>query len=119
METQEKKFVAASKQIPTVNGGWLDRELGEAMSEAVRACLAHGKQAEVTVKLKITPQNISHGTVKIAHDVTTKLPKEKRKGGIVFATPDGNIQADDPAQGSLNLKSVEESSPALKMVKTS
>ena len=82
METKEKKFVAASKQIPTVNGGWLDRELGEAMSEAVRACLAHGKQAEVMVKLKITPQNISHGTVKIAHDVTTKLPKEKREGGI-------------------------------------
>lgn len=119
METKEKKFVAASKQIPTVNGGWLDRELGEAMSEAVRACLAHGKQAEVTVKLKITPQNISHGTVKIAHDVTTKLPKEKREGGIVFATPDGNIQADDPAQGSLNLKAVEEKAPALKMVKNS
>lgn len=119
METKEKKFVAASKQIPTVNGGWLDRELGEAMSEAVRACLAHGKQAEVTVKLKITPQNISHGTVKIAHDVTTKLPKEKREGGIVFATPDGNIQADDPAQGSLNLKSVEEQATPLKMVKTS
>lgn len=104
METQEKKFVPASKQIPTVNGGWLDRELGEAMSEAVRACLAHGKQAEVTVKLKISPQNISHGTVKISHDVTTKLPKEKREGGIVFATPDGNIQADDPAQRQLELK---------------
>nr|DAO76393.1 MAG TPA: hypothetical protein [Bacteriophage sp.] len=119
METQEKKFVPASKQIPTVNSGWLDRELGEAMSDAVRACLAHGKQAEVTVKLKITPQNISHGTVKIAHDVTTKLPKEKREGGIVFATPDGNIQADDPAQNSLNLKAVEEQTPPLKMVKTS
>lgn len=73
----------------------------------------------MTVKLKITPKNISHGTVKIAHDVTTKLPKEKREGGIVFATPDGNIQADDPAQGSLNLESVEEQAPALKMVKTS
>lgn len=116
METKEKKFVAASKQIPTVNGGWLDRELGEAMSEAVRACLAHGKQAEVTVKLKITPQNISHGTVKIAHDVTTKLPKEKREGGIVFATPDGNIQADDPAQGKLELKQIPNTSSTLKMV---
>lgn len=119
MENQEKKFVPASKQIPTVNSGWLDRELGEAMSDAVRACLAHGKQAEVTVKLKITPQNISHGTVKIAHDVTTKLPKEKREGGIVFATPDGNIQANDPAQGSLNLKAVEEQTTPLKIVKTS
>ena len=104
MKDEDKKFALASKQIPTVNSGWLDRELGEAMSEAVRAYLAHGKQAEITVKLKVTPQNISHGTVKISHDVTTRLPKEKREGGIVFATPDGNIQADDPAQGTLNLK---------------
>lgn len=114
MET-EKKFVPASKQIPTVNSGWLDRELGEAMSEAVRACLAHGKQAEVTLKLKIQPQNIGHGTVKIAHDVSSKLPKEKREGGIVFATPDGNIQADDPAQSKLNLKGT--GSPEEKVLK--
>lgn len=100
----DKKFVPASRQIPTINSGWLDNELGEALSDAVRACLAHGKQAEVTVKLKIQPQNISHGTVKIAHEVSSKLPKEKREGGIVFATPDGNIQAEDPAQGTLNLK---------------
>ena len=31
MKTEEKKFALASKQIPTVNSGWLDRELGEAM----------------------------------------------------------------------------------------
>ena len=61
METKEKKIIPASVQIPNINGGWLDAELGEAMSEAVRACLAHGKQAEVTLKLKITAQNISHG----------------------------------------------------------
>lgn len=79
METQEKKFVPASKQIPTVNSGWLDRELGEAMSEAVRACLAHGKQSEITVKLKIQPQNIQSGTVKISHDVATNCPKKNAK----------------------------------------
>ena len=116
METKEKKIIPASAQIPNVNSGWLDAELGEAMSEAVRACLAHGKQAEVTLKLKITAQNISHGTVKIAHDITSKLPKEKREGGIVFATPDGNIQADDPAQGKLELKQVPNTSSTLKMV---
>ncbi|MFP5074577.1 hypothetical protein ACLD9W_06880 [Neisseria sp. WLZKY-1] len=118
METKEKKIIPASVQIPNVNGGWLDAELGEAMSEAVRACLAHGKQAEVTLKLKITAQNISHGTVKIAHDVTSKLPKEKREGGIVFATPDGNIQAEDPAQGKLNLKAAESEDKPLRFVKT-
>ncbi len=100
----EKKIIRASQQIGVINSGWLDIELGEAITEATRACLAHGKQAKVTVKLKITSQNIQHGTVKIAHDITTKLPKEKREGGIVYATPDGNIQADDPAQAKLDLK---------------
>lgn len=63
---------AARQQIGVINSGWLDIELGEAITEATRACLAHGKQAEVTVKLKITSQNIQHGTVKIAHDITTE-----------------------------------------------
>lgn len=98
------KTKLATEQIAVINGGWLDRELGEALSEATRATLAHGKQAEITVKLKIQPQNIAQGTVKISHDVISKLPKEKREGGIVFVTPEGNIQADDPAQGKLNLK---------------
>lgn len=116
MQNQDKKIILASNQIPAVNSGWLDRDLGEAMTEAVKACLAHGKQAEITVKLKITPQNLQHGTVKIAHDVSSKLPKEKREGGIVFATPEGNIQAEDPAQGTLNLKSVEKAETPLKFV---
>ena len=118
MQTKQKKNIPASVQIPNVNGGWLDAELGEAMSEAVRACLAHGKQAEVTLKLKITAQNISHGTVKIAHDVTSKLPKEKREGGIVFATPEGNLTTEDPAQAKLDLQGTGESTKVIKLTLT-
>lgn len=99
-----KPFKLATEQIPAINSGWLDTELGEAMSEAVRAVLSMGKQAEITLKLKIQPQNIGDGTVKITHDVISKLPKEKREGGIVFATPEGNIQAHDPRQKPLDLK---------------
>ena len=47
----------------------------------------------------------------------SKLPKEKREGGIVFATPDGNIQAEDPAQGKLNLKAAESEDKPLRFVK--
>lgn len=119
MKEKETKFALASQQIPSVNSGWLDRELGEAMADAVRACLAHGKQADITVKLKIQPQNIIQGTVKISHDVTTKLPKEKREGGIVFATPEGNIQTNDPLQGTLELKGTgNNEKPALKIATT-
>ena len=33
METKEKKIIPASAQIPNVNSGWLDAELGEAMAD--------------------------------------------------------------------------------------
>ena len=104
MEQNEKPYKPATEQLKVINGGWLDNELGQALSDAVRAVLSMGKQAEITLKLKIQPQNIAQGTVKISHDVISKLPKEKREGGIVFATPEGNIQAHDPAQSELNLK---------------
>lgn len=96
-------YKPASTQIKVINSGFLDDELGQALSEATRKVLAHGKNATVTLKLTIAPQNIAQGTVKISHDIVSKLPKEKREGGIVFVTPEGNIQADDPAQGKLNL----------------
>lgn len=111
MELNEKPFKLATEQISVINGGWLDKELGQALSDGVRAALDIGKQAEITVKLKIQPQNIAQGTVKISHDVISKLPKEKREGGIVFATPEGNIQANDPKQAELNLKGVGEEEP--------
>lgn len=116
---KEKKIIPASVQIPAVNGGWLDHELGEAMSNAVKAVLEHGKQAEIAVKLKIQPQNLRDGTIKISHDVSAKLPKERREGGIVYATPDGNIQANDPKQGNLKLKSVDKADTGLKFINKS
>lgn len=101
-------YKPASVQIKVINSGFLDDELGQALSEATRKVLEHGKNATVTLKLTIAPQNIAQGTVKISHDIASKLPKEKlpkekREGGIVFVTPEGNIQADDPVQGKLNL----------------
>ncbi|MCL9788228.1 hypothetical protein J4530_08670 [Neisseria subflava] len=73
--------------LRAINSGLLDTELGEAISAAVAACLSHGKRATVTLKLTIDSQNIKDGTVRISHDIASKLPKEKREGGIVFATP--------------------------------
>ncbi|HGH6995187.1 TPA: hypothetical protein ACJMER_001857 [Neisseria meningitidis] len=56
METQEKKFVPASKQIPTVNSGWLDRELGEAMSEAVVPALLTVNSQKLLSSSKSNPK---------------------------------------------------------------
>ena len=42
--------------------------------------------------------------MRISHDIASKLPKEKREGGIVFATPEGNLTTEDPAQAKLDLQ---------------
>ena len=44
-----------------------------------------------------------------SHDIASKLPKEKREGGIVFATPEGNLTTEDPAQAKLDLQGTGES----------
>jgi hypothetical protein len=112
METimnQDKKIIPATKMLRAINSGLLDTELGEAISAAVAACLSHGKRATVTLKLTIDSQNIKDGTVRISHDIASKLPKEKREGGIVFATPEGNLTTEDPAQAKLDLQGTGES----------
>ncbi|KES10691.1 Methyltransferase small domain protein [Snodgrassella alvi SCGC AB-598-O02] len=101
-----KKIIPASEQISQIGNGYLDRELGEAISTATAACLEHGKSAVVTVKLTISQHNHKDGTVKILADVSSKLPKEKIDGSIVFVTPDGNITNSDPKQQKLNLQTV-------------
>ena len=101
-----KKIIPASEQISQIGNGYLDRELGEAISTATAACLEHGKSAVVTVKFTISQHNHKDGTVKILADVSSKLPKEKIDGSIVFVTPDGNITNSDPKQQKLNLQTV-------------
>lgn len=56
METQEKKFVPASKQIPTVNSGWLDRELGEAMSDGCAPALLTVNRQKLPLSSKSNPK---------------------------------------------------------------
>ncbi|OAM33262.1 hypothetical protein A7P96_00515 [Eikenella sp. NML03-A-027] len=106
---QDKKIIPATKMLRAINSGLLDTELGEAISTAVAACLSHGKRATVTLKLTIDSQNIKDGTVRISHDIASKLPKEKREGSIVFATPEGNLTTEDPAQAKLDLQGTGES----------
>ena len=108
---QDKKIIPATKMLRAINSGLLDTELGEAISAAVAACLSHGKRATVTLKLTIDSQNIKDG-------IASKLPKEKREGGIVFATPEGNLTTEDPAQAKLDLQGTGESTKVIKLTGT-
>lgn len=111
-----KKIIPASEQIKQIGNGYVDLEIGKALSEATAACLEHGKQAVVTVKFVIQQHNHKDGTVKILGDISSKLPKEKTEGSIVYVTPEGNLSVSDPAQINLNLQSIPQPEVDLKQV---
>ena len=113
----EQKIIPASAQIPDINRGMLDDEMGQAIMEVVQAVLRHGKKGSVTVKLDISLQSFDQGTVKILPDVKTVMPKEKREGAILFAYPSGKLSQDDPKQASLPLQTVPNVAPTLKVAK--
>lgn len=79
--------------------GALQDELSEAMNQLTQACTEAGKTGELVLKIKLKP-NFS-GQVEILDDLTLKLPKPVRGTSIFFATPEGNLQREDPRQGEL------------------
>ena len=103
----EKQTILASAQIPDINRGLLDEELGAAIMEVVQQVLRIGKKGTVTLKLDVSLQSFDQGTVKILHDIKTVLPKEKREGAILYAYPSGKLSQDDPNQIKLALQPIE------------
>lgn len=113
----DSQTILASSQIPNINRGLLDEEMGQAITEVVQAVLRHGKKGRVTVKLDISLQSYDQATVKILHDVKAVPPKEKSEGGILFAYPSGKLSQDDPRQAKLDLKPIPNEVPQLKVAK--
>lgn len=79
--------------------GALQDELSEGLNQLTQACTESGKVGELVLKIKLKP-NLS-GQVEIVDDLTVKLPKPVRGSSIFFATPEGNLQREDPRQGEL------------------
>lgn len=92
-----------SEQLPKIAGGALDQEMTDAMVE----CVEHIDQkmtgpCEIVMRVKLVPQQTRMGlTVKVTHKVETKLPKEKPLDFVMFLTPEGNLEMDNPKQGNL------------------
>lgn len=80
--------------------GQTAEELSEHMHQCVERAQETGKMAEMTIKLKIKPQ-ARGAQVFIADEIKTKLPSFPREETILFPTPEGNLQRDDPRQTML------------------
>jgi hypothetical protein len=68
------------------------------LREAVAAVKEHGKGAEVTVKLKITPVKNNPRIVQIEAKPSANIPQPEPTPAIFFADDQGGLHRNDPEQ---------------------
>lgn len=99
-----------SQVLDTLEDGELHRELSRTvqdMNNDLGAIAAAGGTAkgELTIKLKFSHDR--NGTVQIASDIATKMPKATRQKSMFWLLPSGNLSGENPRQTKLPLRSVE------------
>ena len=88
-----------------IGGGVFIDTASDKMAELVNAVDASGKAGKLT--LEVTVKKATRGgAMHITGKVTCKKPAEDAMEAMLFATPEGNLVADDPRQQKLDLKSV-------------
>ena len=92
-----------AKTLSDIYRGGLLSELDEKLSEVVKAAELTGKQGSLALTLKIKTKGNS-GQVEITPVVKAAVPEHDRGNVLMFATPEGNLQLQDPRQRNLDLK---------------
>lgn len=77
---------------------------GDKFSELINAVAAHNKAGTLTLKIAIKPSTA--GAMAVKADVSITKPKGLPAESLLWATPDGNLMAEDPRQTKLDLKAV-------------
>lgn len=91
--------------------GQTAEELSEIVAACVNAARDTGKKAELTIKLTFKPE-ANGAQIFISDDIKQKIPTFPREATILFPTPQGNLQREDPRQTSLpGMRVVEEDRP--------
>lgn len=89
--------------LADLSGGTYD-ELGQALGELVEAVQTTRKAGTLKLSLKVSPNGVN--SVKIADDVTVKLPAPDRATSVMFVDEDMSLRRSDPRQPKLPLKQV-------------
>ncbi|WP_339678275.1 hypothetical protein [uncultured Zhongshania sp.] len=89
------------------SGRTLD-DLNKAIAEAVDRSREIGKASEITLKIKIKPDKGQNGQYFLSDQIIKKMPEYDRGQTILFGTPEGNLQREDPAQQRLDLREVKQ-----------
>ncbi|AFN39079.1 hypothetical protein G167_gp75 [Burkholderia phage BcepMigl] len=93
--------------------GELHDELTDAINEVVHKVASTQKGGKITLTLAF--KSGKGGQIEIADELKVVLPKEEKGSTIMFATPEGNLQREDPRQKTFEgIRSVEQEMQARK-----
>lgn len=91
-----------------IGGGVFIDTASDKLSELVNAVDETGKPGKLLLEVNVKKASRG-GAMHITGKVTMKKPPEEPMEALLFATPEGNLVADDPHQQKLDLKSVPDS----------
>jgi hypothetical protein len=86
-------------------------ELGESLQSLVADVTDQGKAGTLTLTISIKPIGKNDG-LEVGAEIKSKPPKGEPGKSIFFATPENNLQRQDPRQQSMELREVAPASPA-------
>lgn len=89
-----------------LRGGNVHDELSDALQEVVAAVSAEGKAGKLTLTISVKPAGAGQGALLVVDDIKIAVPKPTNGGTIFYATPDNNLQREDPKQSRLPLRDV-------------
>ncbi|MCX5590891.1 hypothetical protein [Alcaligenes endophyticus] len=85
--------------------GTLHDELTETLQEVVNACISTGKGGSLTLQIKLKPGK--SGELELTDTIKSTVPELEKGASIMWATPEGNLQRQDPRQMTIDgLKSI-------------
>lgn len=100
-----------------IGGGVFIDLASDKMAELVTAVDASGKPGKLTLDVSVKKATRG-GAMIITGKVKLTKPAEEAMEAMLFATPEGNLVADDPRQQKLSLKSVDADDEQPKALKT-
>jgi len=102
--------------VSQLRNGRTQDELSEKLNEVVNACRETGKMGEITLKIKVKPDKGANGQYFLEDAITAKAPQADRGQTIMFGTPEGNLQRNDPRQAEMELRKVSDQPSETKVI---
>lgn len=100
----QHKMRTLTETFAMLHGGTFTDECSEELKTLVKSVDQTGKPGKLTITLDIKKAG---GALSLTANVTSKVPEPKPDADMFWATVEGNLSLSNPAQQSLDLKSID------------